>query len=139
MSTKWTQSDQSEALAAGWLVADIDTSGVLGIQRYDEAEQFESDSEALVYVTTRAAQPNGDIERKALAHIYANSVKTNRRVVLHQPRKLSATERTMLAALIEAQRFLRSLADAGSANDIIGEHLEDIEDSVSAAIRKARA
>lgn len=51
--TAWAKTiSQDEQMRQGWLLVDVDSSGVLEIQRYDEdpEERFESDDEALDFV-----------------------------------------------------------------------------------------
>ena len=63
---EWTHADQTEAMSMGYLVADIDGSGKLEIQRYDDNPcGFKSDAEALEFVKLAAAFGN-DLEIRAL-------------------------------------------------------------------------
>lgn len=59
-------------MAHGWLLADNDTHG-LRIERWDEAEMFASDEDALAHVE-RVAACGGRPERRALATINAHRV-----------------------------------------------------------------
>lgn len=61
----WGQERQSMALGEGWGVFDFDSTGVLQVQRYDEAARFENDTAALRFVTERASA-GSDLHRLAL-------------------------------------------------------------------------
>ena len=62
----WTIADQNEALSMGWLIADIDGTGKLEIQRHDANPcGFVSDVDALEWVRLAAALGN-DMEKRAL-------------------------------------------------------------------------
>lgn len=66
MDTSWSHADQIEAMSMGYLVADIDGTGQLEIQRYDDCPcGFKSDEEALEFVKLAAAFGN-DLEMRAL-------------------------------------------------------------------------
>jgi hypothetical protein len=69
--SNWTHADQSEAMSMGWLVADMDSTGKLEIQRYDDAPgslRFESDASAREWVELAAALGN-DLETRALHYV----------------------------------------------------------------------
>lgn len=68
----WTAEDAKAAAAEGWGLFDVDSSGYLEIQRFDEEEMFDSDDEALAYVRQRVAQL-GAIHYKALKIHEANA------------------------------------------------------------------
>jgi hypothetical protein len=46
----WTKQDQEKALEQGWGIFNPDSRGILEIQKYDEADVFASDQEAILSV-----------------------------------------------------------------------------------------
>ncbi len=55
---RWTRAHQDEACKAGWGLFDYDGSGLLQLQKLDEADNFECDEDAINHVKTLAAQGN---------------------------------------------------------------------------------
>lgn len=81
----WTREDNQRAMSEGWLIADVDGTGDLEIQRLDDPQAafynadkgrhelrarpvFRNDAEALAYVRMRAAT-GSEFHRRALAVI----------------------------------------------------------------------
>jgi hypothetical protein len=58
-----------DALAEGWDIFDVDSRGVLEIERGDEAEIFETDEAAVVHVSAKAAE-RSELQRRALHEYY---------------------------------------------------------------------
>lgn len=46
--------NEKQAIREGWILADVDSSGYLEIQRHDESEIFDDDNAAIAYVTEMA-------------------------------------------------------------------------------------
>ncbi len=53
----WTLSDQTDAMADGWLIAEVD--GKAQIQRLNEPAQFDCDENAVAHVKQQASGPLG--------------------------------------------------------------------------------
>jgi hypothetical protein len=52
----WKGYNEQQAMREGWILADVDSTGYLEIQKYDESDAFASDDEANAYLTERAAK-----------------------------------------------------------------------------------
>jgi hypothetical protein len=53
---RWTRQHEKAAMSQGWLMSNFDRRGLLQLQRYDEAEIFERDADALDFVRSKAAE-----------------------------------------------------------------------------------
>jgi len=63
----WTHEDQEAAMEQGWLIADNSDHG-LRIERYDDAQRFDSDAAAVAYVGRRAGL-GAPLARRAFEHL----------------------------------------------------------------------
>lgn len=75
MNITWARADSAAATAEGWDVFDVDSSGRLEIERIDDPRdsednalepRFSSDTEALIYIESRAAE-GSSLHLRALA------------------------------------------------------------------------
>jgi hypothetical protein len=55
---QWTDAHSAEAEKQGWNLFDYDNRGLLQIQRSDEAEIFNTDQEAVDFITAEAGNGN---------------------------------------------------------------------------------
>jgi hypothetical protein len=53
---RWTRQHEKAAMSQGWLMSNFDRRGLLQLQRYDDAEIFASDADALGFVRGKAAE-----------------------------------------------------------------------------------
>jgi hypothetical protein len=68
---KWTKKDSKAAVAEGWEIFDIDSTGVLEIERDDESGKFKNDNAARAFVAKKAAK-GSPLHLKALCVIAKN-------------------------------------------------------------------